>query len=93
MKNRVFALAALAVIEFSGAAFAGEAATGAAGQKAAPVAMTDAEMDKVVAGIVVVGGLPEAAMDNGFLQNHLPPGPCAEACDAALNHAAQFRRE
>jgi Chaperone of endosialidase len=43
MKSYVFALAALAAIGFSGAAFAGDAAT-------APKAMSDSDLDKVTAG-------------------------------------------
>jgi hypothetical protein len=41
--KRVFALAAVAALGFSGAAFAGDAMTG-------PAAMSDAEMDNVTAG-------------------------------------------
>lgn len=48
MKGYCFALAALAAIGFSGAAVAGETIKG-------PTALTDAEMDRVVAGAAGVG--------------------------------------
>ena len=53
MKSYCFALAALAAIGLSGAAFAGEATKGPSPSSPivkGPVAMTDAEMDKVTGG-------------------------------------------
>ena len=50
MKSYVFALAALAALGFTGAAFAGEATPVAKG----PVAMSDSELDAVTAGDFVV---------------------------------------
>ena len=47
MKKSVLALAALSTIGFSGVAYAGEATRG-------PTTMTDAEMDKVTAGVAYV---------------------------------------
>jgi hypothetical protein len=55
MKSHIIALAALAAIGFSGAAFAEDATPGAGSAKATPVTaptvMSDSEMDKVTAGV------------------------------------------
>jgi hypothetical protein len=48
MKKPMFALAALAAIGFAGAAFAEDATTGAT---TGPAAMSDADMDRVTAGV------------------------------------------
>jgi hypothetical protein len=50
MTKTIVALAALAAIGFSGAAFAEDATTGAWTTTTGPAAMTDAEMDRAVAG-------------------------------------------
>jgi hypothetical protein len=50
MTKTVLALAALAAIGFSGAAFAAEATTGTWTTSTGPAAMSDAEMDRVTAG-------------------------------------------
>jgi hypothetical protein len=58
MKSHVLALAALASIGFSGAAYAGEATAVAKG----PATMSDADMDRVTAGSPIEGsGLITAA--------------------------------
>ena len=49
MKSYCFALAALAAIGFSGAAYAGEVTH--SDKAAGPVAMSDSELDKVTAGL------------------------------------------
>jgi hypothetical protein len=50
MKSHVLALAALAAIGFSGAAFAGEATQ--PGRATGPVTMSDSELDSTYAGVV-----------------------------------------
>jgi hypothetical protein len=62
MKSHVLALAALAAIGFSGAAFAAEVTK--------PTPMTDEQMDKVAAGFGFVE-VPEAAFVHGFLVNQI----------------------
>ena len=76
MKSSCFALAALAAIGFSGAAFAEEATTTGTATSTpvtAPIAMTDAEMDKVTAGTVTTSrACPPAAGLCGL--GHVSPG-------------------
>ena len=67
MKSYVFALAALAAIGFSGAAFAGDAAT-------APKAMSDSEMDKVTAGVGTAEGVATARTTSGPAFPDFPKG-------------------
>jgi hypothetical protein len=58
MKKTCLALAALAALGFSGVAYAGDTATGAAQTTAtAPTAMSDSDLDKVTAGV----GVPNIA--------------------------------
>ena len=68
MKKSVLALAALAAVGFSGAAFAEDATTGTWSTVTGPAAMTDSEMDKVTAGaepLVKGMGVETAASASG----------------------------
>jgi hypothetical protein len=88
MTKYLLAAAAVAAI-VSTPAFAGDV------KSSGPVQMTDAQMDKVVAGIIVVDGhdglhdVPLAAL-NGFLINQDQIG---DPNQTALNHAAKPLRE
>ncbi len=83
MKKLAIALAGLAAIGFSGAAFAEEATTG-------PAAMTDAEMDKVTAGtfimIIPPSGVPLSVIE----APGSPPAPPLGA-RGVLNDVVQFK--
>jgi hypothetical protein len=68
MKKSVLALAALAIIGFSGVAYAGEATRG-------PTTMTDAEMDKVTAGDAYVNVYGPGDVDVRVLTNGQGPNP------------------
>jgi hypothetical protein len=62
MKKSVLALAALTAFGFSGVAYAGEATRG-------PTKMTDAEMDKVTAGVAYVNVYGPGEVDVRVLTN------------------------
>ena len=68
MTKYMLAAAAVAAIALSGAAFAEEAKHPT--KSAAPLAMSDTELDKVTAGFGFVE-VPEAAFEHGFLVNQI----------------------
>jgi hypothetical protein len=68
MKKCTFALAALAAIGFTGVAYAGEATRG-------PTTMTDAEMDKVTAGVAYVNVYNPREVDVRIYTNGQGPNP------------------
>ena len=86
MQKLVIALAALAAIGFSGAAFAEEATTGAWTTTTGPATMTDSEMDGVTAGASLsVTGLGNTGAGIVILGN----GQEGVPSDATGVHAAQ----
>jgi hypothetical protein len=77
MKTYCFALAALAAIGFSGAAFAGEPTKGFRTTATGTAAMTDAELDAVSAGTALQVNTPCAALNECSqpVPGHLVGGP------------------
>ena len=72
MIRYVFAAAAMAALGFAGSAFAEDATKGSGTLTTGPVAMTDAEMDKVTAGAIIDN--PGVVGTTGPLAAGTPPG-------------------